>query len=129
MRAALLLALLAGPAFAAEDRPLSPEAFEALTTGRTIVYSSGDSYYGTEQYLPGRRVIWTFGDQCLRGRWEAAGDHICFVYEDDPEPSCWTFRKREGGLAAWSDNDPEGAPLVSTYQSPVPMACGPQVGV
>ncbi|MCV2868128.1 hypothetical protein OEW28_05755 [Defluviimonas sp. WL0002] len=129
MRSAMLLILLSGPVLAADDSPLSAEEFEARTTGRTITYSSGGTYYGTEQYLPDRRVIWTFGDFCREGRWEAVGEMICFTYEDSPEPSCWIFRAHGGGLAAWSDDDPSGEPLVSTYQSHAPMACGPKVGV
>ncbi|HPE26034.1 hypothetical protein [Albidovulum sp.] len=129
MRIAALIALVASPALGADDRPLSAEAFAALTTGRTITYSSGGIYYGTEQYLPGRRVIWTFGDYCQEGRWDARDDMICFTYEDDEAPSCWIFRRRADGLAAWDDDDPEGEPLVSTYQSRAPMACGPEVGV
>lgn len=129
MRACLVLLLLATPALAEEGAPLSPEEFEALTTGRTITYSSGGTYYGTEQYMPGRRVIWTFGDICQQGHWQAEGEMICFTYNDSPAPSCWIFRRHDGGLAAWDDDDPEGEPLVSTYQSRAPMACGPRVGV
>lgn len=129
MRGTLLLALLSGPALAADDLPLTAREFEALTTGRTITYSSGGTYYGTEQYLPGRRVIWTFGSTCREGTWAPDGDMICFTYEDRTESSCWQFRRRDGGLAAWSGDDLEGEPLISTDQSRVPMACGPQVGV
>lgn len=124
-----LCTFLAAPASADEAAPLTAEAFEALTTGHTVTYSSGGAYYGTEQYLPGRRVIWTFGDTCQEGTWAPQGDAICFTYMDSPEPSCWVFRERRGGLAAWSALARLGEPLISTSQSRVPIACGPRVGV
>lgn len=125
----LAVALWATLAQAAPDDFLTPEGFEALTTGRTITYAVGDDYYGTEQYLPGRRVIWTFGDICQQGTWAPQGDAICFTYDDSPEPSCWVFRQVPGGLAAWQAQARLGAPLVSTFQSRAPMSCGPRVGV
>jgi len=129
VRHLVICALLAGPALGDEAPPLAADVFEALTTGRTITYSSGGTYYGTEQYLPGRKVIWTFGDICQEGSWSPEGDAICFTYDDSPEPSCWIFRKRPGGLAAWSAKALLAEPLVSTYQTPTPMSCGPRVGV
>jgi hypothetical protein len=127
--ATLSIVLCATLARAAPDDLLSPEAFEVLTAGRTITYSVDGAYYGTEQYLPGRRVIWTFGDICQKGSWAPQGDAICFTYDDSPEPSCWIFRQVPGGLAAWRDQMRIGAPLVSTFQSRAPMSCGPRVGV
>lgn len=133
MRAlALGLALAAAPLCAAEPgRPLSAAEFDAATVGRTLYYNSGGLAYGVEQYLPGRRVIWAFlGDDCRRGEWYEDAGHICFVYEDNPEPQCWTFVKAAGGLTARLKDDPLGPPLVAVEESPEPMAClGPNVGV
>lgn len=129
----LLLALaIAAPLAAAEPgRPMSAAEFEAATVGRTLYYNSGGTAYGAEQYLPGRRVIWAFlGDDCRRGEWYEADGFICFVYEDEPDPQCWTFFRAAGGLTARFRGDPLGLPLVAVEESPEPMQClGPNLGV
>lgn len=129
---ALVALAIAGPTRAAEPgKQLTAKEFETATTGRTLYYNSGGQPYGVEQYLPGRKVIWAFlGDDCRTGEWyEDAGD-ICFVYEDNPAPQCWTFWTSEAGLLARFRGDPAGLPLIAVEQSPEPMAClGPNVGV
>jgi hypothetical protein len=134
--AALLLALAGGPGWSADgqteaDRALTAQEFDALVTGRTMFYSSAGQPYGVEQYKPGRRVTWAFvGDDCRNGEWYEDSGYICFVYEDEPDPQCWTFYNGPGGLTARFRDDPTGAPLVAVQQSPAPMAClGPDVGV
>jgi hypothetical protein len=129
------LVLLAGLAVVgaarAEMAVLDAATFEAVTTGRTFYYRQGGQSYGAEQYLPGRRVIWAFtGDDCRKGYWYPEGPEICFVYEDEPDPQCWTFRESEAGLIARFRGDEAGTPLVARQSSPEPMAClGPDVGV
>ena len=110
---------------------LSAEEFDAATVGRTLYYNSGGQPYGVEQYLPGRKVIWAFlGDDCKKGEWYEEAGNICFVYEDNPAPQCWTFYQGAGGLVARFLGDPSGLPLVAVEQSPEAMAClGPNVGV
>lgn len=128
--AALVLAV--HPLAAAEpERALSAAEFEAATVGRTLYYTSGGQAYGAEQYLPGRRVVWAFlGDDCRRGSWYEAEGYICFVYEDEPQPQCWSFFQGSGGLTARFRDDPSGLPLVAVEESPDPMQClGPNVGV
>ena len=48
--------------FAGEAGQLSPEEFERATEGRTLFYANDGQIYGVEEYLPGRRVIWSFDD-------------------------------------------------------------------
>ncbi|MCB2117458.1 MAG: hypothetical protein KDE00_14480 [Rhodobacteraceae bacterium] len=132
MRHVLLFLALAGPLAAAETpAPLTGAEFEAATVGRTLFYNSGGVGYGVEQYLPGRKVVWAFlGDDCRKGEWYEDNGFICFIYEDEPDPQCWTFWKGETGLIAKFKDDPFGLPLVAVQQSPEPMAClGPDVGV
>lgn len=127
--AALIAALLAaGPALA---QPLTIEEFEAYATGRTLTYAIGGQVYGAEQYLPGRRVLWAFrGDECRKGYYYEAEGEICFVYEHDPTPQCWTFEKRATGLSARFSGDPPGSELSEVAQTPDPLICaGPEVGV
>lgn len=132
MRLILLCLAFATPLVAAESpQSLSAPEFEAATVGRTLYYNSGGTGYGAEQYLPGRKVIWAFlGDDCRAGEWYEEDGHICFIYEDTPEPQCWTFWQSEAGLMARFRDDPFGLPLIAVQQSPEPMAClGPDVGV
>ncbi len=135
MRPAFIaLALIAGlsPALAAEPgQPLTDEEFDAATVGRTLYYNSGGQPYGVEQYLPGRKVVWAFlGDDCRKGRWYPEGQDICFVYDDNPDPQCWTFYHSDRGLLARFRGDPASLPLIAVEESKEPMACmGPDVGV
>lgn len=130
---ALALALTAAPLAplpATALTRMTAEEFDAYSVGKTLTYAVDGMIYGAEQYLPGRRVIWAFvGDQCRRGLWYEDGGLICFVYEHDPEPQCWSFYATPDGLAAVYENDPEGSPLVEVDNSPEPLACpGPDVG-
>lgn len=127
-----ILLTLAAPAFAQEDRPLTAAEFEAYTTGKTLTFAtSGNAPYGAEEYLPGRRVRWAFEEQeCKDGQWFEDAGQICFVYEDDPEPQCWSFFLTPQGLRAQFENRQDTAPLYSVAESPEPLFCpGPQIGV
>ena len=83
-------------------------------------------------FSAGRRVLWAFkGDECRKGYWYAAGQEICFVYEQDPDgPQCWTFHRIDDGIRARFVGDPNGADLSEVAQSSSPLICaGPDVGV
>ena len=125
---ALLLALAAAPAAAQE--PMSGADFEAYTEGKTLLYGTDGRIYGGEDYLPGRKVRWSFLDgRCLDGIWYEAAPNICFVYTDDPDPVCWTFYKGPDGLTALLDGDPDEV-LYETGETAEPLVClGPDVGV
>lgn len=113
--------------------PLTGAEFEAYSTGKTLTYAQGGVVWGTEQYLPGRKVRWAFtDDECKEGYWfEQADNQICFVYEADGILQCWQFyRAAGGGLLARFVNDPEGTLLSEVAQTDQPLACmGPKVGV
>ncbi len=129
--AALLAALLLAAPGQAADAPVTPDAFEALSVGRTLTYSLGGKVYGTEQYLPGRRVLWAFeGEDCRTGQWYEDEGRICFVYEAGSDAQCWTYFRDAGGLRAQFAGDPPGAEAAAVAEIPGPMDCpGPQVGV
>lgn len=123
-----VLFLAATPALA--EPPLTADAFDALTIGRTMTWAEYGQVYGVEQYLPGRRVRWTvLGDDCKAGHWYQAGDRICFQYEDDPAPDCWTITLDGAGMIArYAGNPPDAEPVV-IGETTEPMACfGPEVG-
>lgn len=131
MRALILaIALLATPTLAADQNPMTGAEFEAYVTGQTLTYASGGTVYGTEQYKPGRKVIWAFTeDECREGYWYEKAKEICFVYEDPNDPQCWLFFKGAAGLQAQFMGE-GGSSLSEVAQSPGPMACmGPDVGV
>jgi len=109
--------------------PMTGAEFGAYVTGKTLLYGTGADPYGGEDYLPGNRVRWSFLDgRCLEGRWFEAAPNICFVYNDDPVPICWTFFKGADGLTALLDGDPD-AILYETGEAEEPLFClGPEVG-
>ena len=136
--AAVCAFLLPAAARAAEGA-LDGAAFEALVTGRIMSYALEGEAYGTEEYLPGRRVIWAFeGAACRHGNWvEAEPGLICFAYEDAPDRHCWRFARSGAGLLATFVGDGSGPDPEAGLQPPIlatpiagPMSCpGPDLGV
>jgi hypothetical protein len=127
--AAALCLCLAAPAIA--ETPMTAAEFEAYVLGRTLTYSNNGAAYGAEQYLPNRKVIWTFLDgDCVEGRWYEREDLICFTYAFEIEPQCWSFWVENGGLAARFENDPAQTALYEISQGDGALRCdGPGVGV
>jgi hypothetical protein len=121
---------LAAPAVQAAERMTAAE-FDAYTRGKTFYYASDGMPYGAEEYLDNRRVRWSFLDgECQEGRWYAEDGLICFVYENHPDPQCWSFHRGAGGLVARFENDPAQTELYEVERSDAPLACkGPDVGV
>ncbi len=113
------------------ERALSAEEFDALTLGRTFYYGNQSGPYGAEEYLSGRRVIWSFLDgKCQYGSWYPDGDQICFVYERIADPQCWSFHPRPEGLIAYFRGDPQQIELGEVAKSDNPLICpGPEIGV
>lgn len=128
MRSLLLSLILASPASA--ETPLTAEAFDALTQGRTMTWAEFGQVYGIEAYLPGRRVRWTLvGGDCKLGHWYPDGALICFRYEDDPEPDCWTITEAGPALHARAAGTAADAAPVVVEETAEPLACpGPEVG-
>ena len=127
---ALVLGLaLAPPALA--QSTMSAAELDAYTRGKTLYYGDGSAPYGAEIYLPDRRVRWTFLDgECKDGEWYEADGLICFIYEDRPEPQCWTFERGAEGLIARFENDPALTPLYEANESTEEFLClGPKIGV
>ncbi|EKE44381.1 hypothetical protein OCGS_1219 [Oceaniovalibus guishaninsula JLT2003] len=132
IRTALLAAALLMPGHAAPaETPLDAAGFEARVTGKTMFYSSAGVPYGIEQYLPGRRVRWSFlGDECKDGIWYESDGLICFEYEDGTGPQCWQFFAETDGLRARFAGDAPGDDLYQTHETDEPMQClGPRIGV
>ncbi len=125
-------ALMLTATLAQAEAPMTVAEFEAYVTGKTLTYSQFGQPYGTEEYLPDRKVRWAFTeDICQYGRYyEEDPGRICFVYEYDPTPHCWTFWRDGAGLKALSISDTPGSELSEVSQTDDPLACaGPDVGV
>jgi hypothetical protein len=104
-----LMALMLTQAVNAAEKPLDPDAFDALTLGRTLGYARpGNTAYGTETYFRDRRVIWSYeGEACKSGYWyPARSGEICFIYPPDETPQCWQFFLENNLLRAQFSNDP-----------------------
>jgi len=131
MKHVLFALLIAAPAAMAAETPMTGAEFDAYTQGKTFYYAENGRDYGGEEYLPDRRVRWSFLDgRCKDGLWYEQADQICFIYEDSTDPQCWTFYDGPDGLVAQFENDPTRAMLYETRQSDEPMMClGPDVGV
>jgi len=131
VRTFLISVMLFWPAGAFAQSSLDAETFEALTTGKTFTYGDISGAYGAEEYLPGRRVLWSFLDgRCLEGTWYQTGPQICFVYDDDPGAHCWLFYQNDGRLSAHFGDDPDAAPLIEMNSQDERLYCmGPDIGV
>jgi hypothetical protein len=124
-------AFAAAPPAAAAQSPMTAEEFEAYTTGKTLYFYSRGQAYGVEEYRENREVTWSFLDgECKEGSWYPQGDQICFTYEDNPVPQCWTFYREGGGLRALFEGRETGTELYEAGEADEPMMClGPDVGV
>lgn len=131
MRAFALVVLFTCTTAAAAETQMTGKEFEAYSTGKTLTYASNGQVYGVEQYLSDRRVRWAFvDDTCRIGHWYEDAGEICFIYEQDETPQCWTFHLSEGKLLARFISDPPQTELNEVNQTTEPLACtGPDVGV
>ncbi|WP_299851546.1 hypothetical protein [uncultured Roseovarius sp.] len=110
---------------------MTADEFDAYTQNKTFYYGNQGKPYGAEEYLSDRRVIWTFLDgRCENGTWYQEGKQICFLYESQSEPQCWSFRHSSNGLVAQFENNPDETELHEVETSHEPLIClGPEVGV
>ena len=130
IRIATTLALILSAASIAAE-PMTAAEFEAYVTGKTLYYGRAGAPYGAEIYHENRRVTWSFLDgDCKEGAWYPEGHNICFVYDDRPDPQCWSFERGPEGLIARFENNPESTALYEAQDLGEEMVClGPKVGV
>ena len=70
--------------------------FRTLFEGRTIVVTHNGQYYGSEQYFPGDKSLWTLrGGECEAGVWTYSDPLFCFDYGFGAS-SCWRIFESGG---------------------------------
>ncbi len=126
----LLLALLLTALPVLAQTPMTASEFEAHTEGKTLYFGVGGQRYGVEEYLPNRRVRWSFLDgDCKDGRWYPSDEQICFVYDDNPVPQCWLFYLDGDRLAARFASGDDPTVLYEVEGNGEMLCLGPKVGV
>ena len=122
--ATLTFTLIASQALG--ELPMGAAEFEAYVTGRIVSFGApGNPGFGVEQYLEGRRVIWSTGDgTCTKGVWYESKGDICFRYDGDPEPKCWTTYREGDGLRAIYTTRPDTTIIFEAEDYSVPLICG-----
>jgi hypothetical protein len=125
----LALVIFANAALA--ETPMTGAEFDADVTGKTVTYDYGNGLFGTEEYLPDRRVRWAFeGDTCIYGTWYQAEDEICFLYENDPTPQCWLYFLEGGSIRGRYMGPGGGWEILESARTTQGLSCaGPDVGV
>jgi hypothetical protein len=124
---ALAFLLMTG---AAEARTLmTAEEFEAFSTGQTLDYWVGGTFWGSERHLSGRKTLDADAEgPCREGAWFPKDDMICFVYSGDQGEHCWRFwRDGDSVVAEVAGEDGFSAGVTLADK---PLSCpGPDVGV
>ena len=99
LRAAAVLVAAATPA-AAQERPVTPDAFLDAVAGLTVsfVLEPGGGLVGVERFVDRDRSVWTRPDgRCALGAVTVRDEALCFTYDDDPGVDhCW-WPFEEGG--------------------------------
>lgn len=131
MRTILISVGLLLGAGTAWSEPMTAAEFEAYVTGKTLYYGRSGDPYGAEIYHENRRVTWSFLDgECKDGYWYDEGPNICFVYEDRPDPQCWSFERGANGLIAQFESNPQSEALYEAQDLGEELVClGPRIGV
>lgn len=74
---------------------VSPEAFLEDVEGKTVHYTLGGEYYGSERFYGKGRATWQFpGDNCEDGVYWSDAEEICFRYGT---ASCWSLYEDDSG--------------------------------
>jgi hypothetical protein len=121
------LALAICFATSAAAQVLDGDAFDAYVSGKTLTFAQPDGTpFGVEDYGADRSVTWSAAPGlCQTGRWFSRGELICFTYDTDPAPKCWTVTRTERGLRAQSTT---GTVLFEATEARVPLVCpGPEL--
>ncbi|MQY43403.1 hypothetical protein GG681_12180 [Epibacterium sp. SM1969] len=131
MRDSIFIALFSTCATCSLAEPLTGQAFDAYTQGKTLFFNSHGQPYGAETYLRNRRVRWSYLDgDCKEGHWFPVGAQICFVYDGNDTPQCWNMNLSDSGLSAIIEDESGRTELNEAAANGREQICpGPDVGV
>jgi len=91
--------LLAVPAPAAADEPVSTSEFRDYAEGYTLYFEENGTPFGSEAFEPGGRALWRYKDgSCMRGLWRPHGAQLCFFYGFESEVLFWRVLRDDDGL-------------------------------
>ncbi|MEO0681815.1 MAG: hypothetical protein AAF192_15530 [Pseudomonadota bacterium] len=112
-----------------EGQDIAPEAWRAMTEGRTVWYRMDDEIWGRELYWPGgNRVTFQFADgRCLDAEWTFADRWYCFDFGGalgHEAAHCFRHLRHDGSLWALSAG---GTPQAVDRIDETPLSCGPDV--
>jgi len=124
----LISLCLALPAVAEEI--VTPQEFEALSSGKTLYFSRDGRLFGMEQFYKRHRSTWQFADgECDDGVWYPQDSFICFQYTKNTDPQCWHFLKTDNGFTARAQGASPDQDLHLERVDQQPLDCkGPGVG-
>ncbi len=121
--AVLAMALAAGAATAGADEPIPPEAWKALTAGKTLYYYKDGELFGREYYHGDKgEVIFRFPNgACAEGRWAFADGQYCFAFGG--ELHCFHHVKRGSEIVVIGveDGDEQVIERIADHE---PLSCG-----
>jgi hypothetical protein len=111
--------------------PLPPGEFERFSKGQTLYFEWNGEAYGAEQFFENRRSIWQFTDgTCDYGQWFVRNGAICFSYDRDPAPVCWSFEKEGSRFVARLRDTELPLDLEMAKRDQKPLDCpAPDLGV
>ncbi len=130
MKHLIIFVILALAAPAVAESIVSPQEFEAMSTGKTLYFTRDGRNFGAEQFYTRRRSLWQFNDgECSDGVWFADGDLICFDYLGNPDTQCWHFLKTNDGFVARAEGAAPDLDITMSGIDKKPLDCkGPAVG-
>ena len=119
------LVLAAGPAVAS-DAEIGPDAWRALTEGKTLHYFKDGKLYGREYYAPdGKSTVFRFPNGlCAEGQWAYADRQYCFAYAG--QLHCFKHIKRGDDIVILGLEDGEEQ-VVEKIAENEPLSCSEAV--
>ena len=119
---AFIAALFVASPLAAQEQ-ITPDGFLDLAKGRTLTFSNirSGGVVGIEQFLRRNLSVWADATgRCTYGRIEIRGPHLCFLYEDSPNPeNCWIPFNDGGTLLVMSSRSGEVQRISDISEEPV----------
>lgn len=120
---AALISVVAAPSLYAADALIGPDAWRAMTAGKTLHYYQDGKLHGREYYHPdGEKVEFCSADGIHAvGRWAFSDDTYCFAYFGDLH--CFQHVMRDGEIYVVDVNDEVDEQKVDHISTGGPLPC------